>query len=82
MRTCEYLKGWQPELGRQEILQSVESLGDLNLPYTDWNGNVVCSSGSQAFINSFVWENGLTQVVDSPSQGDGLLDIYLVLPES
>jgi hypothetical protein len=29
-----------------------------------------------------VWENGLTQVVDSPARGDALLDVYLVRPES
>ena len=29
-----------------------------------------------------VWENGYSQVVDSPTRGDALLDVYLVRPES
>jgi hypothetical protein len=56
--------------------------GDLNLPYADWNGSAGCNSGTQAFINSLVWENGFTQVVDSPTRGDALLDVYLVRRES
>jgi hypothetical protein len=55
---------------------------DLNLPYADWNGNAECTSLSQAFVNRFVWENGYMQVVDSPTRGDALLDVYLVRPES
>jgi len=55
---------------------------DLNLPYADWNGNTGCNSGTQAFINSWVWENGFTQAVDSPTRGDALLDVYLVRSES
>jgi hypothetical protein len=27
---------------------------DLILPYADWNGNAICNSGIQAFINSLV----------------------------
>jgi hypothetical protein len=68
----------------QKILQRVASLGgegDLNLPYADWNGNTGCNSGTQAFIKSLVWENGFTQVVDSPTGGDALLDVYIVRPE-
>jgi hypothetical protein len=56
--------------------------GELNLPYVDWNGNAGGNSGTQAFINSLVWENGFTQVIDSPTRGDALLDVYLVRPES
>jgi hypothetical protein len=56
--------------------------GDLNLPYADWNGNVGCNSGNQAFVNRLVWENGYTQVVDSPTRGDALLDVCLLRPES
>jgi hypothetical protein len=41
----------------------------LNLPYADLNGNMGCNSATWAFINSLVWKNGFTQVVDSPSQG-------------
>jgi len=32
--------------------------GDINLPYPDWNGNAGGNSGTQALINSLVWENG------------------------
>jgi hypothetical protein len=56
--------------------------GDLNLPYADWNGNAGGNSGIQALINSFVWENGYSQVVDSPTRGDTLLDVYLLRPEN
>jgi len=56
--------------------------GDLNLPYADWNGNAGGNSGTQALINSSVWENGYSQVIDSPTRGDTLLDVYLVRPES
>jgi len=55
---------------------------DLNLPYADWNGNAGGNSGTQALINTLVWENGYSQVVDSPTRGDTLLDVYLVRPES
>jgi hypothetical protein len=51
-------------------------------PYADWNGNAGGNSGTQAFINSLVWENGYSQVIDSPTRGDALLDVYLVRPES
>ena len=37
--------------------------------------------GTQAFINSLVWENRFTQVLHSPTPGDVLLDVYLVRPE-
>ena len=33
-------------------------------------------------INSLVWENGYSQVIDSPTRGGALLDAYLVRPES
>src|SRR5215475_8995320 len=56
--------------------------GDLNLPYADWNGNAGGNSGTQALINSLVWENGYGQVIDSPTRGEALLDVYLVRPES
>jgi hypothetical protein len=56
--------------------------GDLNLPYTDWNVNAGGNSGTQALANSSVWENGYSQVVDSPTRGDTLLDVYLVWTES
>ena len=55
--------------------------GDLNF-LTDWNGNAGGNSGTQALRNSLVWENDYSQVVDSPTRGDTLLDVYLVRPES
>ena len=55
--------------------------GDLNLPYADWNGNAGGNSGSQALINSLVWEIGYSQVTDSPTRGYALLDVHLVRPE-
>jgi hypothetical protein len=55
---------------------------DLNLPNANWNGNAGGNSGTQAFINSLVWENGFSQVVDNPTRGDALLDVNLVRPES
>ena len=36
---------------------------DINLPYVDWNGNI----GTQALINSLVWENGYSQVIENPT---------------
>jgi len=55
---------------------------DLNLPSANWNGNAGGNSGTQALINSLVWENGYSQVTDSPTRGDALLDVYLIRPES
>ena len=51
--------------------------GDLNLPYADWNGNAGGNNGTQALINSLVWENGYGQVIDSPTRGDALLNVYI-----
>ena len=44
--------------------------GDLNLPCVDWNGNAGGNSGTQALINSLVWENGYSQVTGGPTRGD------------
>jgi hypothetical protein len=55
--------------------------GDLNLPYTDWNVNAGGKNRTQALINSWVWENGYSQVIDSPTRWDALLDVYLVRSE-
>jgi hypothetical protein len=38
---------------------------DLNLTYGDWKGNVDGTGRGQTFINTLVWENGYTQVVNS-----------------
>jgi len=56
--------------------------GDLNLPYADRNGNAGGNIGTQALIESLVWENGYSQLIDSPTRGDALLDVYLVRAES
>lgn len=56
--------------------------GDLNLPYAEWKGNAGGNSGTQVLVNSLVWENGYSQVVDGPTRGDALLDVFLVRPES
>ena len=56
--------------------------GDLNLHYADWNGNAGGNSGTQALINSWVWENGYRQVIDDPTRGDALPDVCLVRPDS
>ena len=58
------------------------SEGDLNLPYADWNGHAEKSRGTQVFLNRLAWEKGYTRVVNSPTQGDALLDVYLVRPKS
>jgi len=58
------------------------SEGDLNLPYADWNGHAEKSRGTQVFLNRLAWEKCYTRVVNSPTQGDALLDVYLVRPES
>jgi hypothetical protein len=55
--------------------------GDLNLPYADLNGHVGGNNETQALINSFVRENGYSQVIDSPTRGDALLDVYPVRAE-
>ena len=55
---------------------------NLNLPQIDWKGKVEGNNVTQALINSLVWENGYSQVVDSPTRGDALLDVYLVRPEN
>jgi hypothetical protein len=56
--------------------------GDLNVPYADWNSHTKVSRVHQAFLNTLVWENGYTQLVNGPNRGDALLDVHLVGPES
>jgi hypothetical protein len=71
----------QTDYSRNSTKRSIIG-GDLNLSYADWNGNTEYISGGQAFINILVWENGYMQVVVSLAQGDAVLDVYLVWPES
>ena len=75
MRVIEQLAAWTGFTGNS-TKRSI--IGDLNLPYADWNGNAGGNSGTQALINSLVWENSYSQVRDSPTRGDALLDVYLV----
>ena len=56
--------------------------GDLKLPYADWNGHAEKSRGNQVFLNRLVWENSNTQIVQSTTQGNALLNTYLVWRES
>lgn len=56
--------------------------GDLNLPQVDWNGKADAKSVAEEFINNLVFENGFSQVVERPTRGDAILDVYLILPES
>ena len=66
-----------------EILKKCSIIAvDLNLPHVDWNGNAEGNNPTQALVNTLVWENGYFQVVDSPTRGDAILDVYLVRPES
>jgi hypothetical protein len=56
--------------------------GDLTLLYADWDGHAVKCRGTQVFLNILEWGKGYNQVVNSPTRGDALLDVYLVRPES
>jgi len=78
MQVIERLAAWTGYPGNSTKRSTIE--GDL--PYADWNGNAGGNSGSQVLINNLVWENGYSQVTDSPTRGDALLDVYLVRPES
>jgi len=80
MRVIEKLARTTDYIGNYTKRSIIE--GDLNLPYADFNGNASANSGTQALINSLVWGNGYSQVADSPTRGDALLDVYLVRPES
>jgi hypothetical protein len=80
MRVIERLAARPDYLGNSTKRSTIG--GDLNLPYADWNGNAERNSGNHAFVNRLVWENAYTQVVDSPTRGDALLDVYLARPES
>jgi len=53
--------------------------GDLNLPYADCNGNAGGNIGTQA--HSLVWENGYSQVADSPTRGDAYRMFTLSSPK-
>jgi len=80
MRVIERLSAWTGFTGNSTKCSIIG--GDLNLPYADWNGNAGGNSVTQALINSLVWENGYSQVIDGQTRGDAPLDVYLVQPES
>jgi len=56
--------------------------GDINLLYADWNGHAGKSMGSQVFFKRLVWQNGYSQVANSPTWGGALPDVYHVRPEN
>jgi len=74
MQLFEKLAHWTRYMGRTTKCSIIG--GDLILPYVDWNGHVEKVRGTQVFLNRLIWENSYTQVVNS--QGDALLDVYLV----
>jgi hypothetical protein len=55
---------------------------DLRMPYADWNGHAEKSRGTQVFVSRLLWEIDYTEVVNSPTRGDALFDVYLFQPES
>jgi len=80
MRVMERLATWTGFTGNSTKHSIIG--GYLNLPYTDWNGSAGGNSGTEALINNLVWENGYSQLIDSPTRGYALLDVYLVRTES
>jgi hypothetical protein len=80
MRVIERLAAQTDYLGKSTERRIIT--GDLILPSANWNDNAECTSGSQAIVNRLVCEHGYTQVVDSPTRGNALLDVYLVQPGS
>ena len=49
--------------------------GDLNLLYSGWNDHAENCRGTQRFLNRLIWENGYTQVVNSPTRWDALFNV-------
>jgi hypothetical protein len=80
MRLLEKLADRTGYMGRNTKCSIIG--GDLKLPNGNWNDHVKKSRGPQVFLSSLVWKKGYTQVVNSPTRGDALLEIYLVRPES
>ena len=54
----------------------------LVLTSVGWRGKTRGWHVTQKFLIRLVWENGYTQVVNSPTREDALLDVYLVGSES
>ena len=57
-------------------------MGDLNFPYVACKGNACGKSGTQALINSLVWENCYSQLIDGLTRGAALLDVFVFRTES
>jgi hypothetical protein len=70
MQVIERLAAGTDDIGNST--KGVIFVGDLNLPYADWNGNAGGNSGTQALINSLICEIGYSQVVDSATRGNAL----------
>ncbi len=47
----------------------------------DWKGNAEGNNPTEALVNRLVSDKGYIQLVDSPTRGDAVLDVYLVRPE-
>ena len=55
---------------------------DLNLPRVDRNGDAEGNNPTETVVNRLVWDNGYSQVVDSPTRRYAILEVYLVRPDS
>ena len=51
-------------------------VGDFNCPFIDWNF-MIGPSSTQFLLDSCL-DNFLTQLVDTPTRGDHILDLVLV----
>ena len=55
--------------------------GDVNLPAIDWQNNTIISTRYNLSINSrlldLLSDHGLSQIVDFPTRGQNILDIFL-----
>jgi len=55
--------------------------GDLNLPDINWEDNLVENHAYPLVFNNtfldFLNDNGLTQIVNSPTRGNNILDIFI-----
>jgi hypothetical protein len=60
---------------------SIGYRGYLKLPQADWKGNAEGAHETEIFLKILIWDDGYTQVVESPTQGDALMDVYPVRPE-
>jgi hypothetical protein len=80
MRLLENLADRTGYIGRSMKRSIIGS--DVSLPYADWNGHAEKFKGDPGILNRLVREKECTQVINSPTRGNALLDVYLVKPES